>query len=111
MPSEPKLPRVALAQCPNCGNLYDECGLRFLYSDEYGSYCPSCGACLVEGSGLSEEEATRRYCLIISGGLEGSSLHLHLKKLAKEGGVPVLVDRTGEVRGTRLEPLGPEEGL
>ena len=102
VPSEPKVPRVALAQCPNCGNLYDGCGLRFLYYDEYGSYCPSCGGCLVEGAGPSEEETTHRCCLIISEGLEGSELHRHLQKLALSSGVPVLVDRTGEIRTTRL---------
>ena len=79
VPSEPEVPRVALAQCPNCGNLYDGCGLRFLYSEEYGSYCPSCGACLVEAPGISEEEVTRRCHLIIPKVLKGRACTVVLR--------------------------------
>ncbi len=85
---------VVRARCPECGSHFSGSGSRFLYSDEHGTRCPECGSILVEEA-VPADSGSYAYRLIIPEYLENSELHWRLKKLAREEGALVLVDRTG----------------
>jgi len=61
--------------------LYDGESLPFLYTDGDYGYC-QCGGRLVEDF---EPEAERRYRLVLTGHLIGTSLHRQLEGLLSEG--------------------------
>lgn len=96
------------AWCPGCRSTYRGEILPFLYADELGTRCPTCGDVLaMEGSdGWRKSSGPCR--LLLPECLGGSDLHRKLADLVGSGeGSRVLVDRMDETRIVRPNSLAP----
>lgn len=99
------------ARCPGCLSTHQGEILPFLYADELGYRCPTCGDVLAVGAG-DRREPSGPCLLLLPEGLAGSGLHRKLTELAGSGeGLRVLVDRTGGTRTVRPEYLPQPKGF